>query len=144
MEGKVVIRLHFESYESDRIWTRINLLSMSCENIIQYQVVYQLGQTLLFHETITPSAFGWAYSSRVWHSFAVVVNLLHAAVLRRMPDLRFKPNGKVLLAITFSDIYFSAVKIVFDSHIYDYREAVELYVRLLKDTSLHSSIYLRY
>lgn len=71
------------------------------------------------------------FEPAVWYSFIVIANLPHAGLLLKMPDLRNKPNGKVLLAITLADIYFSAVKIFYQTPLIESKEPYNLYVTVL-------------
>ena len=54
----------------------------------------------------------WTVSSIVWHCVTVVLNIFHLFVLCRRQGFKAKPFGKIIIAITISDIYLSTVTVL--------------------------------
>ena len=54
----------------------------------------------------------WNISSSVWHGATILANIIHTGILVNVPELLKKPNGRVLLAMALTDIYFSSAKLV--------------------------------
>lgn len=89
------------------------------------------------------SLFGWSYGSALWHGFSVVLNSFHVCLLLKVPGIGTTPCGKVLLAITLTDIYFSTLKILADIplNLSESNEPIMLSTRVLGDAFYLSSIY---
>ena len=55
---------------------------------------------------------GWNLWLAVCHGATILANIIHTGILVNVPELLKKPNGRVLLAMALTDIYFSSAKLV--------------------------------